>query len=44
MEVWEASPVVQWLRRHAPNAGGLGLNPGPGTGSHMPQDPVQLNK
>ena len=27
--------VVQWLRLHAPNAGGLGLIPGQGTRSHM---------
>ena len=26
---------VQWLRLHAPNAGGLGLIPGQGTRSHM---------
>ena len=29
------SPVVQWLRFHAPNAGGLGSIPGQGTRSHM---------
>ena len=29
--------VVQRLRRHAPNAGGLGSIPGQGPGSHMPQ-------
>ena len=29
--------VVQWLRLHAPNAGGRGLIPSQGTGSHMPQ-------
>ena len=29
------SPVVQWVRLHAPNAGGLGLVPGQGTRSHM---------
>ena len=28
------SLVVQWLRLHAPNAGGLGLIPGQGTRSH----------
>ena len=31
------SLVVQWLRLHAPSAGGPGLIPGQGTGSHMPQ-------
>ena len=31
------SLVVQWLRLCAPNAGGLGLSPGQGTRSHMPQ-------
>ena len=31
------SLVVQWLRLHAPNAGGTGLIPGQGTRSHMPQ-------
>ena len=31
------SLVVQWLRLHAPNAGGLGSIPGGGTRSHMPQ-------
>ena len=31
--------MVQWLRLHAPNAGGLGSFPGQGTinRSHMPQ-------
>ena len=29
--------VVQWLRPHAPNAGGLSLIPGRGNRSHMPQ-------
>ena len=29
------SLVVQWLRLHAPNAGGLGLIPGRGARSHM---------
>ena len=40
------SLVVQWLRLHAPNAGGLGSIPGQGTGSHMPQlkDPEYHNK
>ncbi|TEA30806.1 hypothetical protein DBR06_SOUSAS4110278, partial [Sousa chinensis] len=31
------SLVAQWLRRHAPNAGGQGLIPGQGTRSHVPQ-------
>ncbi|TEA33613.1 hypothetical protein DBR06_SOUSAS3910181, partial [Sousa chinensis] len=31
------SLVVQWLRLHAPKAGGLGSIPGQGTRSHMPQ-------
>ena len=31
------SLVVQWLRLQAPNAGVLGLTPGQGTRSHMPQ-------
>ena len=31
------SQVVQYLRLHAPNAGGLGSIPGQGTGSHKPQ-------
>ena len=35
-EKW-TSLVVQWLRRHALNARALGLIPGWGTGSHMPQ-------
>ena len=29
--------VVQWLRLHTPNAGGLGLMPGQGTRSYMLQ-------
>ena len=29
--------MVQWLRLHAPNAGGLSLIPGQGNRSHMPQ-------
>ena len=33
----ETSPVVQWLRCHDPNAGGLGSNPGQGTRSHTLQ-------
>ena len=31
------SLVVQWLRLHAPNAGGPGSIPSQGTGSHMLQ-------
>ena len=31
------SLVAQWLRLHAPNAGGQGSNPGQGTRSHMLQ-------
>ena len=31
------SLVVQWLRLHAPSAGGPGLIPGQGTRSHMQQ-------
>ena len=31
------SLVVQWLRVHAPKAGGLALIPGQGTRSHLPQ-------
>ena len=34
---WGTSLVVQWWRLHAPNAGGLGLIPGQGTGSREPQ-------
>ncbi|TEA11625.1 hypothetical protein DBR06_SOUSAS6910083, partial [Sousa chinensis] len=29
------SQVVQWIRLHAPNAGGPGSIPGEGTRSHM---------
>ena len=32
---WD-SLVVQWLRLHIPNAGGLGSVLGQGTSSHMP--------
>ena len=45
------SLVVQWLRHHAANAGGLGSIPGQGTRSrtlqrrsHMLQDPAQPNQ
>ena len=31
------SLVVQWLKLHTLNAGGLGLIPGQEAGSHMPQ-------
>ena len=31
------SPVVQWLRLHAPSAGGPGSIPGQGSRSHTPQ-------
>ena len=30
------SLAVQWLRLHAPNAGGPGSMPGQGTRAHMP--------
>ena len=38
--------MVQWLRLYPPNAGGLGIVPGQGTRSHMPQlkDPSCLKK
>ena len=46
------SLVVQWLRLHAPNAGGLGSIPGQGTRSHAAtksshattKDPAYRNK
>ena len=31
-----ATLVVQWLRLHTPNAGGLGSTPGRGTRAHVP--------
>ena len=34
---WEGFLVVRWLRRQAPNAGGLALIPGQRTRSCMPQ-------
>ena len=34
---WRTSLVVQWLRLHAPNAGGPDSIPGQGTRPHMPQ-------
>ena len=36
------SLVVQWVRFHAPNAGGLSSIPGQGTRSHMPQLRVHM--
>ena len=38
----QTSLVVQWLRLHAPNAGGLGSIPGQGTESHMTQLRVRM--
>ena len=38
----ETSLMVQWLRLHVPNAGGLGSIPEQGTRSHMPQLRVQM--
>ena len=35
MKTQETSLVVQWLRLHASNAGGLGLIPGQGIRSHI---------
>ena len=35
--LWGTSLVVQWLGLCSPNAGSLGLIPGWGTRSHMPQ-------
>ena len=35
--MYRTSLVVQWLRLHSPNIGGLGLIPGQVTRSHMPQ-------
>ncbi|TEA40338.1 hypothetical protein DBR06_SOUSAS40510008, partial [Sousa chinensis] len=36
------SLVVQWLRLHAPNAGGPGSIPSGGTRSHTPQLRVRM--
>ena len=36
------SLVVQWLRLHAPYAGGPGSIPDQGTRSHMPQQRVRV--
>ena len=36
------SLVVQWLKRHAPNAGHLGSIPGQGTRLHTPQLRVHM--
>ena len=41
-KIFRTSLVVQWARLHAPNAGGLGLIPGQGTRSHMPQLRVHM--
>ena len=38
------SQVVQWLRLHASNAGGMGLIPGQGTRSYMPCNVAPQNK
>ena len=38
------SLAVQWLRLHAPNAGGPGSIPGGGTRSHMPQLRVPMQQ
>ena len=38
------SLVVQWLRLHAPNAGGPGSIPGQGTRSHMLQLSVPVQQ
>ena len=35
--IWGTSLAVQWLRLCAPNAGGPGLIPGQGPGSHLLQ-------
>ena len=37
MIIPRTSMVVQWLRLRAPSAGGLGLIPGQGSRSHIPQ-------
>ena len=37
LNVFKTSLVVKWLRLHAPNSGGLGIIPGQGTRSHVPQ-------
>ncbi|TEA24642.1 hypothetical protein DBR06_SOUSAS6310005, partial [Sousa chinensis] len=36
------SLVVQWLRLHAPNAGGQGSTPGQGTTAHILQLRVRM--
>ena len=38
------SLVIQWLRFCAANAGALGLIPGQGTKSHMPQLGVHMQQ
>ena len=35
LNIHATSLVVQWLKLHTPNAGGLGSIPGQGTRSHM---------
>ena len=42
MPKWFNWKVVQWLRLHALNVGGLGSIPGQGTRSHMPQLRVHM--
>ena len=36
--------MVQWLRLHAPNTGGMGSIPGQGIRSHMPKLRVHMPK
>ena len=43
-KVLGTSLIVQWLRLRAPNAGSLGLIPGQGTRSHMPQIRVRMSQ
>ena len=40
----ETSLVVQWLKVHTPNAGGLGSIPDQGTRSHLLQEPLAATK
>ena len=42
-EILGTSLVAQWIRLCAPNAGGPGLIPGLGTGSHMHAAPKSLH-
>ena len=37
-------PVIQWLRLHTPNAGGLGSIPSQGTRFHMPHPRISVIK